>query len=74
MPDTQHLLEIENLDPKYESAREFLKIKRNALCGFNLSYTVKVISRETTLIDGSTPNPGIAIDPLFYKDIRASDF
>ncbi|KAH6667820.1 hypothetical protein B0J14DRAFT_172959 [Halenospora varia] len=98
MPDTQHLLEIENLDPKYESAREFLKIKRNALRGFNLSYTVEVIGQETALIDGSTPNvcvlhttkgqtthvwrgpivvmrqPGTTIDPLFYEDIRASDF
>ena len=97
-PDTQHLLEIENLDPKYQHAREFKSIKRNVLRGFNLSYTVQVIGRETFLIDGSTPNvcvrhttkgqmthdwrgpivvmrqPGTAIDPLFYEDIRAGDF
>ncbi|PQE19782.1 Zinc finger MYND-type protein [Rutstroemia sp. NJR-2017a BVV2] len=97
-PDTQHLLEIENLDPEYHAARQFLKIKRNALRGFNLSYTVEVIGREAALIDGSTPNicvlhntkgqtthvwrgpmvvmrqPGTAIDPLFYEDIKASDF
>ncbi|KAH7416906.1 hypothetical protein BKA64DRAFT_591508 [Cadophora sp. MPI-SDFR-AT-0126] len=55
MPDTQQLLEIESLDPKYY-AREFLKIRRNALRGFNLNYTVKVIGREAALINGSTPN------------------
>jgi hypothetical protein len=98
MPDTQHLLEIENRDPKYQHAREFKRITRNVLRGFNLSYTVKVIGLETALIDGSTPNvcvrhttkgqmthdwrgpivvmrqPGTAIDPLFYEDIRAGDF
>ncbi|ESZ89559.1 hypothetical protein SBOR_10055 [Sclerotinia borealis F-4128] len=54
--DTQHLLEIENLDPKYQHAREYKHITRNVLRGFNLSYTVQVIVRETFLIDGSTPN------------------
>ena len=56
MPDTQHLLQIENLDPKYQHAREFISIKRNVLRGFNLNYTVQVIGRETALIDGSAPN------------------
>ncbi|OCL02932.1 hypothetical protein AOQ84DRAFT_164543 [Glonium stellatum] len=98
MPDTQHLLEIENLDLKYQHAREFKSITRSVLRGFNLSYTVQVICRETFLIDGSTPNvcvrhttkgqmthdwrgpivvtrqPGTAIDPLFYEDIKAGDF
>jgi hypothetical protein len=97
-PNTEQLLRIENLDPKYQHAREFKKIQRNALRGFNLSYTVQVICRETFLIDGSTPNvcvrhttkgqmthdwrgpivvmrqPDMGVDPLFYEDIRASDF
>ncbi|KAJ6191974.1 hypothetical protein J3E72DRAFT_380368 [Bipolaris maydis] len=55
-PDTQKLLELENLDPKYRGAREFKKITRAKLRGFNLSYTVEVILRETGLIDGSTRN------------------
>lgn len=98
MPNTEQPLEIENLDPKYQHAREFKSIQRNVLRGFNLSYTVKVICRETFLIDGSTPNvcvrhttkgqmthdwrgpivvmrqPDMGVDPLFYEDIRASDF
>ena len=98
-PDTRHLLETENLDPEYQHGfREFKPIKRNALRGYNLSYTVVVTCRETGLIDGSTPNvcvlhttkgrmthdwrgpivvmrqPGTAVDPLFYEDIRARDF
>lgn len=97
-PNTEQPLEIENLDPKYQYAREFKSIQRNVLRGFNLSYTVKVICRETFLINGSTSNvciryttkgqiiydwrgpivvmrqPDMGIDPLFYKDIRASDF
>ncbi|KAF2445898.1 hypothetical protein P171DRAFT_431282 [Karstenula rhodostoma CBS 690.94] len=97
-PDTQNLLAIENLDPKYGNPREFKKITRSKLRGFNLSHTVEVIVRETGLIDGSTSNvcvqhttkgrmthdwsgplvvmrqPGIAVDPLFYEDVRAGDF
>lgn len=56
MPDTQHLLEIEKLNPKYQHAREFKSIKRNVLRGYNLNHTVQVVARETFLIDGSTPN------------------
>jgi hypothetical protein len=55
-PDTRQLLEIENLDPRYQHAREFKRITRNVLRGYNLSHTVEVICRETFLIDGSTPN------------------
>jgi hypothetical protein len=97
MPVTQPILATENLDPRYQDAREFKRITRSVLRGFNLSYTVQVICRETFLIDGSTPNvcvrqttrgqmthdwrgpivamrqPGTAIDPLFYEDIKAAD-
>jgi hypothetical protein len=55
-PDTRHLLEIENLGPRYQLSTEFKNIKRNAHRGYNLSHTVQVIDRETFLIDGSTPN------------------
>lgn len=97
MPNTEQPLEIENLDPKYQHGRDFKCIQRNVLRGFNLSYTVKVICRETFLIDGSMPNVSVRHttkgqmthdwrgpivvmrqpdmgDPLFYEDIRASDF
>lgn len=97
MPVTEPLLETENLDPKYRHAREWKPITRNVLRGFDLSYTVKVVCRETFLIDGSTSNvcvqhttrgrmthdwrgpivamrqPGTAIDPLIFEDIRAAD-
>jgi hypothetical protein len=55
-PDTRRLLETENLDPRYQHAREFKSIMRNVLRGYNLSHTVQVICRETFLIDGSTSN------------------
>ncbi|KAF7513800.1 hypothetical protein GJ744_007851 [Endocarpon pusillum] len=59
MPVIQHLLEIENLDPEYRRAGEFLSVKRNVLRGFNLSYTLQIICRETFMIDGSTPNVSV---------------
>jgi hypothetical protein len=55
-PDTQNLLNIENLDPKYGQTREFKKIRRTKPSAFNLSDTVDVIPRETASIDGFTPN------------------
>jgi hypothetical protein len=55
-PDTQYVLGVENLDPKYKHAREFKSIKRNVPRGYNLSHTVQVICRETFLLDGSTSN------------------
>ena len=56
MPDTDSLLQIENLDPEYLNIREYKDITRNVLRGFSLSHKVQVIVRETFLIDGSTPN------------------
>ncbi|KAH6613186.1 hypothetical protein C7974DRAFT_405322 [Boeremia exigua] len=55
-PDTQNLLQIENLNPEYGHPRQFLRITRSKLREFNLSHTVKVIGRETALIDGSSSN------------------
>jgi len=55
-PDTHPLLQTENLDPEYQNAIEYKDITRNMLRGFSLSHTVRVICRETFLIDGSTPN------------------
>lgn len=54
--DTDSILKTKNVDPQYGNSREYKPITRNALRGFNLSHTVKVICRETFLIDGSTPN------------------
>jgi hypothetical protein len=56
MPITQPILETENLDPKYLDVPESKPINRSVLRGFRLSHTVKVICRETFLIDGSTSN------------------
>ncbi|KAK0103241.1 hypothetical protein ONS95_005275 [Cadophora gregata] len=56
VPNTEAVLSVEDTDPKYKSGKEFKPIQRNALRGFDLSYTVQVICRDAFLIDGSTPN------------------
>jgi hypothetical protein len=58
-PETRNQLEIEKTNPEYVHGREFKKIRRSKVRGFNLSWTVEVILRETALIDGSTPNVSV---------------
>jgi hypothetical protein len=96
-PETQSLLDSENLNTRHGDRRESRKIRRSNVREFNLSHTVEIIVRETGLVDGSKSNacvqnitkgqmihdwsgpivvmrqPGTAIDPLVYEDIRPGD-
>ncbi len=55
--DIDGILSSEQVLPEYKGGiPEHKLIKRNALRGFNLHYTVQVICRDTFLIDGSKSN------------------
>lgn len=56
LPDSDELLEAENLHPRFKNLREYNSIPRNALRGFDLSYTIKLIFRDGFFNDGSSPN------------------